>query len=507
MQAALWQGVEVTTPTRVTVPADESGPVVLAATAGTIARHAGVTPESTATIVRLWAEDARQRTTVGGSEAVLGLEASLDGTELVLWLRDGGEPVVGAPSSVLGLVALGMATSVEARIEGTGNLTTVRLALPAHDRLLDHANLEVLDDEAETVEGEVEIRRILPEDAGALTRCVYRCYGWTYPYAEMYFPERIAAAIESGRRFGGVAVTPDGEVVTHLGGVVLADGLVLAGGGVTDPRFRRRGLLREARVVFNECVAELGARSFVVEPVLTHAATQHMALQGKSSFVGMYLNVRGPLQQVDITDGMLDRRSSLFVCYQPLEPLAPEDLWVPASYHALVRRVLEPTGWPLRIAEIHGAPAVPDVSVVETSFDALNSVGVVEVPEVGADLIDRLDDALTQLRRSGAEMVKVFLPAGQPATAVVGAGLGVLRLGFAALLPRFGRLGNALVLQWVREPHVDDSEWVYADESLREFSDAVRGQVEAFGVADDTRRRREAQRQQLLAALPDTPGD
>lgn len=490
--------------TSLTVPADHTGAGVLAATAGALAGHAGAAPEGAATLVRLWAEDARRRSTVDRDGAVLGLEAAIDGTELVLSLRDGGEPVAAAPPEVLGLVAIGMATAVEARIEGTGNVTTVRVALPAHGRLLDDTGLEVLDADAavDLVTEEVEVRRIEPGDAAALTRCVYRCYGWTYPYAEMYFPDRIAAAIEAGRRFGGVAVTSDGEVVTHVGGVVLADGLVLAGGGVTDPRFRRRGLLREAGAVFSECVGEFAVRAFVLEPVLTHAATQHMALQGDSSFVGMYLNVRGPLQQVAITDGMLDRRSSLFVGYQPLEPLEADDLWVPAPYHALVRRVLEPTDWPLRLGEIHGAPAVPAASVVETSFDALNSVGVVEVPEVGADLVDRLDDALTQLQRSGAAMVKVYLPVSQPATAVVGAGLGVLRLGYAALLPRFGRLGHVLVLQWVRDPLVDDSEWVYADESLRELADAIRGQAEAFGEADDSRRRREAQRQQLFAALP-----
>lgn len=491
--------------THIATPATDGGPAVLAATAAALAANAGAIPESAAAIVRLWADEARARTTVGGDGAALSLEASVDGTELVLALRDGGEPVSGAPAGVLGLVGLGMATSVEARIDGTGNLTTVRLALPAHSRLLDDAEIEVLSEEVALSDGAVEIRRLRPEDAAALTRCVYRCYGWTYPYAEMYYPERLAAAIEAGKRFGSVAVTPDGEVVTHIGAVVIADGLVIAGGGVTDPRYRRRGLLREAGAMFGEDVLEYGVRAYVSEPVLTHAATQHMTLQGNSFFMGMYLNVRGPLQQVDITDGMLDRRSSLFVGYQTVEPLEPDVLWVPGPYQAIARRVLAPTGWPLEIGEVHGSPEIPPTSVVESSFDALNSVGVVEVPVVGADLIERVDDAVAQLARSGAEMVKVYLPAGQPATAVVGAGLGVLRLGYAALLPRFGDLGHALVLQWVRDPHVDDSEWVYADDSLRELSNAIRAQADEFGTADDVRRRREARRQQLLAALPDAP--
>ena len=124
-----------------------------------------------------------------------------------------------------------------------------------------------------------------------------------------------------------------------------------------------------------------------------------------------------------------------------------------------------------------------------------------------ADLVARVDETLTQLAASGAEMIKVYLPASQPALAVVGAGLGVLRLGYASLLPRFGDLGHALVLQWVRDPHVDDSEWVYADDSLRRLADGIRSQAEQFGKDEGLRRRREARRQQLLAALPGSVTD
>ena len=50
------------------------------------------------------------------------------------------------------------------------------------------------------------VRALTAADAPALTRCIYRCYGWSYPYAEMYYPDRLAAAISEGSRNGGVAV-------------------------------------------------------------------------------------------------------------------------------------------------------------------------------------------------------------------------------------------------------------------------------------------------------------
>ena len=49
------------------------------------------------------------------------------------------------------------------------------------------------------------------EHAAALTRAIYRCYGWTYPGPALYFPDRIAAQIERGERIGEVAVTEEGR--------------------------------------------------------------------------------------------------------------------------------------------------------------------------------------------------------------------------------------------------------------------------------------------------------
>ena len=97
------------------------------------------------------------------------------------------------------------------------------------------------------------------------------------------------------------------------------------------------------------------------------------------------------------------------------------------------------------------------------------------VPSVTKD--EAVDAALGQLRRAGAEMVRVYLPATQPALATVGAGLGALQLGFAAIIPRYGAISDALILQWVRDPEVDDSEWVYADERVEEFAHLVMAQT------------------------------
>ncbi len=264
-----------------------------------------------------------------------------------------------------------------------------------------------------------------PDDAAALTRCVYRCYGWTYPYAEMYFPDQLAAAIANGTRAGNVAVDADGEVVCHMGTVVLADGVVMAGGGITDPRYRRRGLLAELGGRFYQWIGSSGTKVYLSEPVLTHAITQKMSLAGPSSLAGLYLNVRGPLQQVDFTDGMLDRRSSLLVTHCAAVPLEPATLWVPALYEPLVRHLLDGADWPRDIGSTRGTPQCPDTSTSSLSYDSLNQVGAIKVTTVGHDLADVVDDGLAAAHRRCRDGAGV--PAGKPAgPGIAGSGAGIV---------------------------------------------------------------------------------
>lgn len=495
-------GSPVSGTTTISAPADADGVSVLADVARSVAGRHGGGAEVAALAVRLLGDDAVRRSSVDRARATVSLSVAVDGTEVAFSVRDAGEPVIGPAAEVLALVDLGLLSGADGGAEGTGNVTVARIPLPAHTRVVEAGDLEVIAEDAPLVDAPVTVRALTAEDAPALTRCIYRCYGWSYPYSEMYFPDRLAAAITEGTRNGGVAVDADGEVVAHCGWVEVAEGAVMVGAAVTDPRFRRRGLLEQVLVGFGDYVAQNGTITMLGEPVLTHAVTQRMSLRSGGQLVGLYLNVRGPIQQVDFTDGLLDRRSSLLATHRPLVEMEPATWWIPSVYEPLVRHVHAATDWPREHGVVRGTADAPAASTVTSSYDSLNQIGAIRVPVVGLDLIEAVDAALGQLRRAGAEMVRVYLPATQTALATVGAGLGALQLGFSAIIPRYGAIGDALILQWVRDPEIDDSEWVYADDRIEEFAHLVMAQARELGDAATRERRRQARRQQLLAALP-----
>ena len=487
----------------VSVPTDPRGAAVLSDSARSITHQFGGAAETAALIVRLLADDALERSTITDPPPSLDLTVATEGTEIILRLRDRGEPVSGAPAAVLSLVDLGLATTANGGTDGTGNISEVRLPLPSHDAVLDDSGLEVLPEDAPLSDAAVTIRELTAADAASLTRCIYRCYGWTYPGTDFYFPERVAAAITSGSRIGEVAVDDHGEVVAHWGAVHVAEGVVETGGTVTDPRFRRRGLADQLGERLLARLIAAGVTGRLREPVLTHPATQGIALREGATVVGILLDASEPIQQIGITDGMLSHRPSLSQMYSPLLPLDPATIWIPSTYEPIVRHIVEGAEWPREFGHVRGNPEPGGATAISSAYDSNRHYATVTVSSIGADLIESLDDTLEQLRHAGAAVIAVNLPANDPSLASIGAGLDALALGFASFIPRFGSLGDALSLQWLRDPDVDDSDWVFADDRVASLARLIVDQARELGDRSIADRRRSARRQTLFAALID----
>lgn len=491
----------------VAAPADDAGIAVLSAAVRTWLQMRGGYGEGAGLVAYLLGADARSRLSKGVEENVLLLEIEERGTELIVVLRDKGEPVTAPPQGILPLLEQGIATSADARTDGEGNVTEVRFALPGHHELFNpEVMVEGEDDDLSSEE--VTIRALLPEDAAALTRTIYRCYGWTYPGQDLYFPERIAAAIKNGSRIGEVAVTESGEIAAHWGAVYLSPAVVETGGTVTDPRFRRRGLAKQLGDRLLERIESEGVTGRLREPVLTHPATQQIALNDGASIVGAYLHYAHPLQQVGITDGVVADRISLSVAYGPLQPLEPATIWVPQPFEHLAQMVLAQSDWPREFGSAYRGIQIPDTTVSAVSYDSGNRLGIIDVRIVGQNLIDCLDSSLDDLRRSGAEHIQVKLPANQPALHSLGAGLPEIGLAFGAFIPQLRAFalddvdrGDVLVVQWLADAELDTGSWVFATEQVREIVLAITEQARQVANSGLVRRRQAARRAQLFAAL------
>jgi Asp-tRNA(Asn)/Glu-tRNA(Gln) amidotransferase A subunit family amidase len=189
--------------------------------------------------------------------------------------------------------------------------------------------------------------------------------------------------------------------------------------------------------------------------------------------------------------------------YSPLRPLEPATIYVPSAYEPIVRHVVDNSSWPREFGRARAVADQRPTSAVSSSYDSSRHCGSVTVDAIGLDLIEAVDETLEQLRRAGAEVVNVFLPANDPALASIGAGLDDLALGYCSFVPAYGELGDALTLQWLRDPEIDISDWTFADERVENLARLVVDQAHEVGSRRIRERRRVAQRQSRFAALID----
>jgi GNAT superfamily N-acetyltransferase len=477
----------------ITAPPDEVGSAALAAAARMAVERLGGDGDGCALVVRLLLEDVRSRQIDGVDAGDVDLRITLDGTEVVLTLRDGGAPSQAEPATLNPLVMLGVVTGSSTGTDGHANVTEVRLALQAHHEVFDHSGIDVLDVDAPESSDEVVIRDLTAADAAGLTTLIYRCYGWSYAHPDMYYPDRIAAAIDAGTRLGEVAVNGAGELVAHWGAVRHGPHVVESGSTVTDPRYRHRGIAGQLGERLLQRLADMGTIGRFREPVLTHTATQAIALKEGAVMVGVRVNCGHPISQVGITDGLMPHRKSLTVAYAALLALEPVDVFVPHVYEPILRTVLSRADWPRTIAHADPSVDAPLESVSSISYDHANRSAVIDVTLVGRDLIDVVDSALDAARRSGSRYVEVRLPAAQPALAQLGEGLIDLGLAYAAYVPLLQANSDVLALQWLDDAEVDTSDWHYADDRVEALALSVVAQIrEAADRA--VRVRREAAR-------------
>jgi hypothetical protein len=174
----------------ISVTADDVGIDVAPAAVRTAMAAFGGDSEAVGLIVRHLVVDARARLHGGEEDATVVVSAEGLGTEFVVTMRDRGLPIAGPPNSLMTLLDAGLANSAQARTDGGGNVTEIRFALPSHQRMFEPMDEEVVAQDAELRADEVTIRSMVPSDAAALTRTIYRCYGWSYPMADLVLPRK-----------------------------------------------------------------------------------------------------------------------------------------------------------------------------------------------------------------------------------------------------------------------------------------------------------------------------
>ncbi len=197
---------------------------------------------------------------------------------------------------------------------------------------------------AATQDAPLEIRTMRPEESFELSRCVYRSYGYSYDWDDIYYPDRIRALQEADLMRSCVAVTPEGEFAGHLAVVVDRPDAPVGEGGqaVVHPRYRGHHLFPRLKTFMTERIADRGMYGIYSEATAVHPYSQKGSLGLGARETGFLLGyIPASVSYKDIGEDREGRRGSVALIYTRTNEEPHRPIYPPAAYREATLRVVE----------------------------------------------------------------------------------------------------------------------------------------------------------------------
>jgi serine/threonine-protein kinase RsbW len=335
------------------------------------------------------------------------------------------------------------------------------------------------DDSPQSQAVEYEVRRLRPEEAIEVARCVYDSYGYSYAGEQAYQPERIAALNESGDLISAVAVTADGEVIGHSA-LVMHDELPPEVAMAAPKRSARGlGIATKLCAFLIDQLRLTGAGVLQARQVTVHPYTQRFC--SKLGFLDCgFLLAHSPKSQSWRGMDTVAQRNSDIVGVLILEPREPVTLFPPQRHAQIIERLLEQVHVPATLvhepqssgSEV-GAGDRHGQSVVHVAVSPTRSLAEIHIAHYGTDVVEALRRELYWLRREDVRVVELYVDLSIPVAAQLAPTLEDLGFMFTGVMPKTEG-HHAMIMQFLNGVQVDYDELHVVSDMARELLAYIR---------------------------------
>jgi anti-sigma regulatory factor (Ser/Thr protein kinase) len=327
----------------------------------------------------------------------------------------------------------------------------------------------------------LEIREMRPEECFGLSRCVYRSYGYSYDWDDVYYPDRIKKLQEADLMRSCVAVTPEGEIVGHLAVTVEHPEASVgeAGQAVVHPGYRGHQLFPRMKTFMAERSAERGMCGLYSEATAVHPYSQKGNLGLGARETGFLIGyVPASVSYKEIGEDRAGSRGSVALFYMRTADEPERQIFPPAAYAEAVQRIVEHNG----LRRVIGDGPNPGLAASRMSVEVRqdHNLGSIKVEEPGEDLVELVRLRLRELCLGRVDCVYADLPLSHPAAKHAAHGLQDLGFFFGGVIPEAHAAGGDILrLQYLNGVEIDSSTIKTASDFGRELLDLILRQKDA----------------------------
>ncbi len=338
-------------------------------------------------------------------------------------------------------------------------------------------------DSSDTPKSDPIIRAMTEDDAEGLARCVAACYGDSYPGRDFYDPEKIRSFFRQGLMHSQIAVTPEGEIVGHLGimldhiGDITADAIA----GFVAPAYRGSDTMFRLGLNLIGVQQELSLIGVQLYALMLHNITHKKTLSGGGIETGM-LPAHFPASTSPKGFERSGDKSRIpaMLMYVPLQPAPERTVFVPERYSDIVSRLYQQLKYTRSFKKYDKKPHAAKSSVTVNRKPGLGIVQI-NVRQAGRDLPDAIERDRRQFRSEGIEAIYVDLPLCDPASAAVVEELRAMGLFYGGVLIERGG-GDMLRMQGLIDACIAPNAELISSQGGRELLDFVLSDARDVGA-------------------------
>ena len=316
------------------------------------------------------------------------------------------------------------------------------------------------------------IRRLQADDAPAVSRCMYACYGYSYVYDFVYYPDRLAALNASGELISAVAIAADGELLGHA--ALMCAGPAARTGelgiAAVEPRYRGGGVARQLSEWLLDWAARHDWHGVSANAVTSHPYSQHLCAGLDFRPCALLLGLAPASLSFHGIADHLRQRESCVLTYRALQPAPARTAYPPPRYRNLLERIYRWLDRPAAFAA--GRAPAGESSLWETATKSNLGTAMITLRRLGRDAARIVAGQLLEFRRLGMECVLLHLNLSDPALPEFAPDWERLGFHFAGVLPG-GDEGDWLVLNHLLQQAFDYERLVLADDWSRELLAAI----------------------------------
>ncbi len=314
------------------------------------------------------------------------------------------------------------------------------------------------------------------EEAVDISRLAYYAYGYTYPYENIYYPDRIARLNEDGTLCSYLARMEDGSIIGHSALIrnSLSGNNLEIGIAFSNPEFRGMGIMNrlwEALIIKAKAdkVCGIYAMTVTTHPYSQKAA-HHFGMKDCALLVS-----KVPILKFNNIEEKEHARESIMIAYRILNTPKQLRIYLPERHRDIISRIYEKLGFlpELMKAELNKDKLKGMQTKLALKPDTAFITAEIQLLQYGEQTVKNVNENLKQFCIERYETIYLSLILEDPYTALFTPEFEDLGFFFAGVHP--GDEGNNhLVLQYLNNQAVDYSLLELDDEFGKELADYVK---------------------------------